>query len=293
MLPSYSAQTPDRCTVEYLTVETLRAEFGEDIEEKTDAQLLRRLDWLTVTLEEQLGHAFGRALLLTATGAVSVAVTTTALTLTSGETATAYPFTEYQTLGILADAINASGLATTALLKGIAYDTPASLLQARAGVACGPTYDLRQVLTVSAWYLRLTAKRATHLFLPLPAQRIIAVTEDGTALTASGYWAATGRSWLLRRTCGCQAATCAHKGVWRASYPDNVEVTYLPTHWGVIPASLSQVLLDAFSSASGLTALESETFGKYSYRRAGAPAASWQDILSSGTIRQYAVKFQP
>jgi hypothetical protein len=278
--------------VDYLTVETLRAEFGEDIEEKTDAALVRRLDWLTAALEDQLGHAFGRALLITATGAISVTVTAVKLTLTSGVTPTDYPFTEYQTLGVLADAINMSGLATVTLLKGIAPDTPSTLLKVRAATACGPTYDLRQVLDVAAWYLCLTAKKESHLFLPLPVRSVTAVTENGVALAATDYHVATGKPWLIRRTCGCTTA-CNHKSVWQAAYSNNVQVTYTPSWWGDPPGLLSQVLLEAFSSAAGLTALESETFGKYSYRRGGAPVASWQALLSSGMVRQYATRFQP
>lgn len=86
---------------------------------------------------------------------------------------------------------------------------------------------------------------------------------------------------------------CGHKTLWKASYPNNVQVIYRPSWWGSIPGALSQTLLEAFSSVSGLTALESESFGKYSYKRAGAPVASWQDILSGSVVRQFAVKFQP
>lgn len=277
--------------MEYLTVEDLRAEFGDDVATMSDAQLLRRLDRLSSQLEDALGHSFGRALQVISSGADTAAVSATALTI-GGD---AYDFATYPTLSSLVSAINSAGDTYSAeLLPRVNAQTPSTLLKAQPAVACGPTYDHRSILCVTALYLQLSGDRSAYLFLPLPLDSASAVTENGLALATTDYWAVPGEPWLIRKRCGCMATSCNHpKGRWPASYPGNITVTYAPQCWISIPGTIKQALMLAFASDAGLAPLESESFGEYSYRRGTARVDQAADILGGSMTRRYATRYHP
>ncbi len=261
----------------------VREAFGTLVEDKTDAALLRSGDVLGSFLADVLGHTFGCALHIQSTAADTVQVTDDAVSI-GGETPDTYPFATYTTLADLVDAINAAGSSYSALLlPQMAGQTPSALLRPLAATVCGPTYDKRVCLWTTALYLQTSGTGETHLFLPLPLQRVVTLTENGSAVN---YYAVSGKSWLERRPQGSR---------WSTRYPGNISVTYVPRWWGAPPAALTGLLLEAFASANGLTPLEAESFGgaAYSYRRSQAPAQHWQQILAGPAVRPYAVRFHP
>ena len=282
--------------IAYATVADVRASFGDDVAELTDSQILRRIDQLVATLEDSLGHTFGRAL-IASSGATDVLVVT-ADTLTIG--GDAYTFADYATLGSLAAAVNAAGEDySLELLPQVNPSTPSAYLKTLGATTVGPDYEDRAVLCLSALWLQLSGGGTTHLFLPLPLQSVLAVTENTTALTSSYYWAVAGENWLTRKCCDCLSDSyCRHpRGRWSNSYPGNIAVAYVPMGWGRAPRSLSTMMLEAFGLQAGVGDgnLQSESFGgAYSYsRRQGSSQGGWQDALSGAAVRQYAIKWQP
>jgi len=287
-------------SLEYATVAQVRELYEAALSETTDAAILRRLDFLADFLEGTLGHSFGRALLAYSTGADSVAVSSTALTI-GGDS---YLFATYPTLADLVEAVNAAGEAYRLdLVTQMAGHTPSSLLQVHAAQVCGPSYANRVCLATTAFYLQATGRQEMHLFLPLPLARVVSVVENGVSLTSDGvtrlvdgYWAVPGECWITRKLCACLTADwcCQHpRGHWTARYPGNVTVTYVPQHWGRIPGAVSGLVLEAFTSAAGIAPLESETFGQYSYRRGQAPVLNWQQVLVGPATRPYVVRYAP
>lgn len=277
--------------VEYLTIADLRAEYGEDIEDVTDAALQRQIDQMSAFLEDQLGHTFGRGLIARSLGGDVVEVTATALII-GGDT---YLFATYSTLHALVEAVNATGdTYSLELLPNVRSDTPSVLLKPHTAESCGPNYENRVILCLSALYCLLSGNGETHLFLPLNLAVVNTVVENLVTLTTSDYWALAGESWLIRKACNCSGCNCAHpRGRWSNSYPGNIGVSFVPRFWGRVPGALSAALLDGFSSRGGLAPYQSEDFGDYSYKRHTAAVAGWQDTLSGSGIRKYAVKFQP
>lgn len=286
--------TPGADCLEYLDVDAVRAEFGEDVELWSDAQIQRKIDRLAAGLEDALGHTFGRGLVARSSTTDTVAVTATGIVI-GGAT---YLFATYVTLGEIVAAVNAAGdTYSLEILPQVNPSTPSDLLSVRAAVACGPDYEDRAVLCLSAMYVQAHGDGSSYAFLPLPLASVTEVVENGTALDATGYWATAGENWIIKKLCGCAtASSCYHpRGRWSNSYPANIAVTYVPQWWGRVPASLQAVMLDAFESQSALGPMQSESFGgAYSYSRAGRQAAAnpW-DVLTGGLVRQYQVRFQP
>lgn len=276
---------------EYLTVAEVRAEFGDDVAEMTDVQLQRRIDGLVSVLEDNLGHTFGRALVVSSGAADTVAVTAD-MVIFNG--VSGFAFADYTTLGELAAAINAAGAGYEAdLLPQVSPATPSNLLGLRGDAACGPDYDDRAVLCLSALYVSCHGDGTSHLFLPLPVQSVLEVLENGTATTA--FWSRAGEPWLVKRLCACPAvSSCRHpRGRWSNAYPANILVTYVPQGWGRPPAALKRALLEAFEGQAAIGgALQSESFGgAYSYsQRAGLRQGTWQDALGGAAVRAYAVR---
>lgn len=288
--PSTPAAIAAPCR-EYLTVAEVRSEFGDDVAEMSDAQIQRRIDDLAALLEDNLGHSFGRALMVFggASDTVTVAEDMVAL---SGD---GFAFADFPTLGELAAAINAAGADYSAdLLPTVSPATPSSLLAQRAETAVGPDYDDRAVLCLSALYVSCHGDGTSHVFLPLPVGRVVQVLENGSVTTA--YWSRAGEPWLIKKACGCSGdSSCSHaRGRWSGAYPANVLVTYVPASWsGRLPAALRRALLEAFEGQAAVGgALQSESFGgEYSYsQRAGLRQGTWQDALSGAAVRQYAVR---
>jgi hypothetical protein len=288
--------TASSICLEYLTLADVRAEYGEDVAAFSDAQLQRRIDRLVADLEAKIGHTFGRALIARSTATENVQVTDTVLTI-GGHS---FDFVTYTTLYDLVAAVNTAGHAfSLELLAGVRPDTPSTLLSIHAATPCGPDAEDRAVLCLDALYCKLSGDRTSHLWLPLPLQAVTEVIESGVTLTATAYWAVPGDSWLIRKACACVCASeiCGHpRGRWLASYPGNIEVTYVPQWWGRVPADLQGVLLDAFGAklgGGGAGDLIAENFGEYSYRRGTARVDTWDEILGGAQVRRYATKFQP
>lgn len=279
--------------MEYLTVDEIRDEFGDDVGLLTDAQLLRPLDRLSAHLEDNLGHTFGRAATVASSGADTVQVTAAALVV-GGDT---YLFADYATLGALETAVAAAaGTYSMTLLPQVRPDTPSTLLKAMGPLACGPTYDLRRTLDITALWLKCSGKHESHLFLPLPLRSVTGVEENAIALASTYYWAVPGETWLIRKLCTCDTTTCRHpRGKWSAMYPGNIEVTYVPSWWNTAPGPVKAALLEAFGTQSGVGggALESESFGEYSYRRSTARQDTWQESLGGVALRPYVVRSLP
>jgi hypothetical protein len=277
--------------MDYLTVQEIRDEYGERIAEETDRALTRRLDRLSATLEDQLGHAFGRAIVVTSTAADTVQVTATSLVI-GGHT---FLFATYATLAALVDAANA--LADTfslAILPQMAPETPSTLLKVAGAQPCGPAYENRVVLDISALWLKLSGKRESHLFLPLPLGSVSEVIEDAVTLAATDYWAMPGELWLIRKLCSCSTTTCRHPtGRWPDTYPGNITVSYAPRGWNTAPGAIKSALLEAIGSSLNLTGLQGESFGDYSWRRGTVRVDTWQELLGGSAIRPYVVRFQP
>ena len=289
--PSTPAAVAAPCR-EYLTVAEVRSEFGDDVAEMSDAQIQRRIDDLAALLEDNLGHSFGRALVVSSGAADTVAVTAD-MVIFNG--VSGFAFADYTTLGELAAAINAAGAGYEAdLLPQVSPATPSNLLGLRGDAACGPDYDDRAVLCLSALYVSCHGDGTSHLFLPLPVGRVVQVLENGSATTA--YWSRAGEPWLIKKACGCSGdSSCNHaRGRWSGAYPANVLVTYVPASWsGRPPAALKRALLEAFEGQAAIGgALQSESFGgAYSYsQRAGLRQGTWQDALGGAAVRAYAVR---
>lgn len=279
--------------VQYLSVADVRAEYGDHVAELTDAQLQRKIDRLVASLEDNLGHSFGRALAVRSTAADTVSITATECVI-GGDT---YAFADYPTLHDLATAANAAGEAySVEILPHVYASTPSALLAQRAAVVCGPDYEDRVVLCLSARYDVLDGDYTSHVFLPLPIASINSIYESGLLISATGYWYKPGDVWVIKKQCACATATvCRHpRGRWLASYPNNIAVTWTPQWFGRVPQSLSGLLLEAFESQAGLGPMESESFGgEYSYKRAARAVATPWETLGGGVARQYAVRFQP
>ena len=273
---------------EYISLAEIREEFGSDVAGVTDVALQRRADRLVDQLEEQLGHTFGRAFLVRSSASDTVAVTATGV-LIGGD---GYAFATYPTLQDLSDAINGAGKSYAAWLRPEANPiTPSSLLNTVAAGFCGPTYDKRMALCVSAMYVQLSGKRSSHVFLPLKLQSVVSVVEDGVTLATTDYSAVPGDLWLVRRA----GSGCSGEGKWSNRYPGNILVAYVPRLWagGTIPMALSDSILQALRSVHGLEPFESESFGEYSYKRPTVTPLGLADILGGATVRQYACEWQP
>jgi hypothetical protein len=276
---------------EYTTVEEIRDEFGQDVVSVSDSALLRRADRVIDLLEQQLGHTFGRAFLVRSTGNDTVGVTGTGV-LIGGDT---YLFADYPTLGALADAINGAGKTYAVYLRSDCNPhTPSALLNPMTAEACGPTYDKRVALCVSAMYLQLSGEGSSHIFLPLKLSSVVSVYENGVLQAADTYYAIPGDSWIVRRSDGC-LDDFSGGSRWSNRYPGNIEVTYVPQLWlgGAIPLALSDIILSAMRSVQGLQPFESETFGEYSYRRPSLSPHEITDIIGGQQIRPFAVKWMP
>jgi len=291
---SGSAVTPPGALAcaSYASVADVRAAYGDDVADMSDAVILRRLDGLAAEMETHLGHTFGRAAVVQSTAADSLVVATTGVTL-AGD---AYLFSDHVTLGALAAAINGAGQAYSMdLLPQIDPSTPSNLLRPTSA-SIGPNYENRAVLCLSGLYVTATGDRTAFLFLPLPLASVTAVMENGLSLASNAYWALVGQTWLVRKCCACGAAAdCRHaRGRWSAAYPGNVAVTYVPQNWNRPPAALRSMVVEAFGLQAGVGegGLESESFGgAYSYRRrSGAVQGTWQDALSGATVRQFAIR---
>ena len=274
--------------MEYLTVAEVRDECGDDVAELSDAAILRKIDRLVGFMEYNLGHTFGRALRAWSSDANhTVQVTASALVI-GGDS---YAFADYATLGSLTDAVNNVGAAyRVELLPKVVPDTPSSLLKATGALVCGATYDKRQMLDLTALWLRARGGQ-THVFLPLPLRSVSAVIENGTTLTADQYYAVAGKSWLVRKACECPVVCAVHVVHWGWRTYDGIQVTYRPTWWGQTPAAIQMALLEAFKVDLGIapSSLESERFGQYSYSNRAPEALTYRDILGGGMLRAYAV----
>lgn len=288
--PVTPASTQRPC-LEYLSVDDVRAEFGDDVAEMTDAQIQRRIDRLTASLEDVLGHTFGRAMIARSTEAHTVAVSATALVFGSDS----FAFADYPTLWDLEQAVNDAGEAySLEILSGINTSTPSTLLKSFSATSCGPDYEDRVVLCASALYLKVSGDGTSHVWLPLPLASVSSVIENGTTLETTAYWATPGDVWLVRKLCGCAMSGCRHpKGRWSNAYPGNIEVTYIPRFWGRVPVALKNPMLDAFKLEDSMGAVESESFGEYSYRRAARTMTTPWDALTSGAVRSYTMSFHP
>lgn len=282
-----------RACTEYLTVDDVQLEFGDDVTDLTDAQIQTRIDRLVAQLEGMLGHTFGRAIIARSTATQTVQVTATAVII-GGDT---YLFAAYATLGALVTAVNGAGESyRMELLPQVDGSTPSTLLAVMAATTCGPNANNRAVLCISALWLRLSGDGQSHLFLPYPLGSVTTVEENAAVLANTYYWATPGESWIVRKYCDCLSGSCQHpRGHWSRRYPGNIEVTYVPQWWiGGPPASLQAALLEAFGSQAGVgsAGMESESFGEYSYRRARAPVHSAQDILGNAA-RMYQRRYHP
>ena len=271
---------------EAVTVAEVRARYGGSVDALSDATIRRTLDALIGEMEGNLGHGFGRAAWVSASEAVTLTVTSTAVTLDED----GYAFEDYATLGALAAAINGAGESyQVELAPHVRPDTPCTLLRTLAATAIGPTYDLRQPLCLSAMYWKGTGGY-THLFLPLAVYTVAAVAESGTALESTSYWVQIGQPWLIRKACTCSDDTCNHlRGHWLASYPDNITLTYTPMGWGQTPGVVKAAIMDAFGAGQGLGDLESEKFLGYEYRRKLPEAKGASDILNGAALRPHQV----
>lgn len=280
-----TAPSLSRVYGELATVADVRARFGTDTDELTDAGIRADLDRMQSSLEAALGHGFGRVAWLWAMTTVQVQITATKLTIAG----TDYAFATYTTLADLALALVNAGYYME-LAPHVRPDTPSTLLRTLALSTCGPTIDKRVALTTSALYYRATGGES-HLFLPLPVASVVSVVETGTTLTSSNYWTQLGQPWLIRKACACSGDDCFHNtGRWKGTYPDNVIVTYTPMWWGTPPAAAGAVLLDAFGAARGFTLMQSEDFLSYSYTRSIPEALRWEQIVAGAGLRPYQVR---
>lgn len=261
--------------MEYVTVVEAREELGDWAADLSDAALQRALDHVAATMEEHLGHAFGRALLAHSQDAAhTVRVTTTELII-GGDS---YAFADHATLRALTDAVNGAGEAYSLdLLSTVEPRTPSTSLAARAETACGGGYENRQTLDTIHMYSLLSGRNTTALYLPLPAVEIVSATEDGTALTCGADYVVDETRLVLWRLNGRR---------WSARSPENVAVLWIPRWWRNPPPSCRGTILEALSARIGAGGLESESFGPYSYRRA-TTAEPWRQIVMTPTLNLY------
>lgn len=280
--------------LEFLNIEEIRAEYSDAVSDLGDEVIQRRIDLLSAALENELGHGFGRALIAFSDAADTVEVTSSALII-GGDT---YSFSDYPTLLALVTAVNAAGKDySLELLPHVFEGTPSDCLDTLAAVSCGPNYEDRQVLCLAYRYEQHSGEYTTHVFLDLPLASVASVVESGETLSSTDYWAIPGRNFLERKCCDCDnCLTCVHPSIrWKANYPGNILVKYIPQHWGRVPRTLRGVMLEAFGVRYGVSdeGLVSERFGpaQYSYTRSPAVAKmTWQDIIGGPLVRPYAVR---
>lgn len=164
----------------------------------------------------------------------------------------------------------------------VAPDTPSTLLKSLGATTCGPSYADRVILDLQALWVKASGDGTAYLFLPFPIHEVVSVTEDGTTLDASVYEIEPQASWLKRKI-----------GTWSTRAVGNIEVTYKPPWWGSSPPVVSQVLLEAFEVAVGLTPIVAERFGDYSYQRRAPEARRWEEILASWPLEPYTMRWHP
>ena len=261
--------------MEYITVAELRDEFGDDVAEMSDAAIARIVDRLTSYLEGQLGHTFGRAIIVsTAPSDDTVEVTASKLRVGTVD----FPFADYATLWQLVEAVRTATAYQVQLLPQIPPSTPSSLLSVLASTPCGPGYADRQVLMLSAMWTQIPNRRQIVLFLPLPIVQVEQVVEGSTILDSTMYSWTAGDSWII---CPRVSSCCLQ-----------FAVTFVPSWWGS-PQLLAFAVADAFTDAQGLSPLDSESFGSgYSYRRATSQGG-WMGSLGGAAVRPYAVRLRP
>jgi hypothetical protein len=273
--------------MEYLTVALVRETFGDRVSEMTDVAILRSIDRLSGVLEDQLGHTFGRAAVVTSTDAAdTVEVTATGLTIGG----TTYLFADYPTLADLETAVNAAAHTySMTIFPRIAPATPSTLLKPLTAIACGPDYLARKILDITAFYYQ-TVGGTSHIFLPLPIAASLTITENGVLLASTAYSTMYNTTWVIRKLCACTSTFCSHqRGKW--SCYGNIVVTYLPRWWRIVPAAVQAALLAAFASMNAVGHMASESFGgAYSYSRNQVAAVPWIENLRDSSLRPYIVR---
>lgn len=279
--------------LEYVSIAAVRDEFGDDVVDMTDAAIQRKIDRLSAYLEDQLGHTFGRAMVARSTSATDTVEVTAAALVIGGHT---YDFATYTTLAALEAAINGAGHEfSVELLPKVNPGTPSDCLATHVATACGDGAEDRVLLCLSRMYLNLSGSGESHLFLPLPLASVTEVVENAATLAATAYWAVPGDAWLIRKLCTCNTTDCVHpRGTWSARYPGNITLEYTPQAWlGGVPSSVSAAMLEAFESLANVGPFESENFGEYSYKRGTRQVNGWRDVLGSGALRMYGMRYHP
>lgn len=286
---------------DYLTVTQVRNQYGEDVADWTDAQIQFYIDQMASELEDQLGHTFGRAVVVNSTDPTHTVEVTALALIVGGDT---YDFATYPTLGTLVASANAAIAAyELELLPQISPSTPSDLLFVVGANGCGPDPEDRVVLCIEDLWVQVNGG-SSKVFLPLPIYSVTGVTENGTALTSAYMWAIAGQTWITRKCCSCtNVGECIHPvGRWSGRYPANIEVTYRPIAWLHPPASLKQAIAMAFGMRwnVGDENIKSESFGgAYSYTKgsgsgsSSSAASSWVDVIGGATIRRWSIQYQP
>jgi len=268
--------------LEYLTVDDLRDEFGEDIEVVSDGSLQRLIDGLTDAVEDKLGHGFGRALRIWSRVDEQLRAYSDRISIGLD----GFGYDDYPTLGDLIDVIS-DGTREIELLGHTSADQPSDHLKTLESVDIGTSYDKRVTLSLKSWQTTTYGKGETHIFLPLNIREVVEILENGV-LVSSDYYYYT-KSWVVKKRCsGCS-------GYWSPCNcaTGNIVVDFKPSCWGSIPAVARSYLLDILRERLGTAPMEHESFIDYAYTRHGTGAAAAAEdttVSLSSALRRYTRK---
>lgn len=266
--------------MEYVTVDELRNELGDDLDGVSDEVILSSLDNLSDALENLLGHGFGRVARVWSDQAQQARVSTVGVEI-GGDT---YLFADYPTIGELEDEVAASGHDYYfQRLPTVSPDLPSNLLKPMALRDVGPGYGYRATIDSVALREVKTGDYKTHLFLMLDIRSITSITENGLVVKATTY--DFTRNYVRRGVCG---NTCS--GVWSGRYMNGIVVIYRPLYWGMIPGEAKRELIKAFKDEKSSGNFSAESFLDYSYRKAETPSSPIITQASASSLRRYARK---
>lgn len=271
-IPSTPVQGPPPL---YPTVVDIRSNFGERVQDMSDASIEALISQMLSLLEEAMGHSFGRCIALRLGSGTVVEVTTTGLQVG----ADTYSFVDYPTLAAMYDAVAQDYSFDTVV--HVDADTPSTYLTPLAATVSNGIDAISLFVSAMRYVIQGPLTRS-HIFVPLPVSELLTVERNGVSVDSGSFTVIRGKSWILqRRTFGApQYGFCL-------STAYNSAITFRPQHWIGYPKSIWRVFYDLFAAMSDPDrgTMSSETIGPYKYVRTGDSKTLSEILLSNESVR--------